>query len=514
MLDVCQGANQKLLELTTPLLSLFAPLSLMVRGKRDAAPVCKTIDAMDEAGHRSGVGAGQRRKDTDTASTTPESNSVNADCGSTDAWSHSARVTDLKDVKGAKRAPWDTPAWTATLSDMTTNSGTQCSSDDVGTEASQMAPDGKYHKSESDDRGAELPGILGASKYKRSNSFAGAASYGGATQAATTAENSWEADSSYHGAASDGGDVLRRFMADLRRKRMANAKYPSDTASYTNNRFAYVRGPLGFPTVFRDTETREVVRSECSTLPLTVFSEFTPSHLEDNAVAVQPSDKVDIIARHNRWLGGVRGGGGSVRRRVAGLPVVQRQGGSLGRRSRGPTDVAAVRVGRRPSRGRLLREDAAGGQAAGALRRLRPQPDQAAVRLAADAELAGAGPPRAPDGPGQRLGRRRSGTLRHALRAEARELHGGLVRLPREQLHAVLGLVQLLPDRAPALGQRHAAGGGGAGGRRDGLVGLRVVLKGGARLWRGVPRRSPDIELLVAVLGRGVGLVDQVHIVV
>ncbi|GBE60119.1 hypothetical protein, conserved [Babesia ovata] len=289
----------------------------MARGKRDSAHVCKTLDSMDKSGQHAIIGTGQRRKDIDTASTSPESNSVNPDYGAAYAWNNSAHVTDLKDVKGSigskggKRSSWEAPAWATAQSDMTTNSGTNNGSDDTAVTFSKQVPDGMRFKSDTGGLyrnrqsavSSEGPNMM-FSKAQRANSFSGSASYGGGADAYSDA-GPYKAHgiaSSHDPALAEAAEQLARYAADLRRKRNANAKYPHEATSYTNNKYAYELGPLGFPTVFRDTESEEVVRSDTSTMPLTIFSAYTPSRLEDNAIAVQPSDKVDLLARHNHWL--------------------------------------------------------------------------------------------------------------------------------------------------------------------------------------------------------------------
>ncbi|CDR94734.1 hypothetical protein, conserved [Babesia bigemina] len=317
MLDVCRGANQNHFELDAPLQKLIIPLSLMARGKRDSAHVCKTLDSMDKSGHGAIIGAGQRRKDIDTASTSPESNSINPDYGAAYAWSNSAHVTDLKDVKGGigakagKRSSWEVPGWATAQSDMTTNSGTNNGSDDTAASFSKRVPDGMRFKSDTGGlfrhrhsaMSSEGPEMM-FPKAPRASSFSGMASYGGGAYARFDAgpDKAYYVDSAHDPALAEAAEQLSRYAADLRRKRGANAKYPHEATSYTNNKYAYERGPLGFATVFRDTESDDVVRSDTSTMPLTIFSAYTPLRLEDGAIAVQPSDKVDLLARHKHWL--------------------------------------------------------------------------------------------------------------------------------------------------------------------------------------------------------------------
>ncbi|GFE54361.1 proteasome assembly chaperone 3, putative [Babesia ovis] len=321
MLEVYQRYDRKGLHVYTQALDAVVPSSQRLREKQEGLSRFKSLEAMDDTVQHTIIATGQHRKDIDTASTSPESNSVVTDYRSGFAWKNNPYVSDSKDTKTSagsnpfKHSSWESDAYAGAMSDSNTNSRAECSSEVNTAIMCKRMPDSIYNQRndtaeesqrfKSSEAGVYSLGISDTiyAKTKRSNSFTGPASYSGDPAGQTLQqENFYETDSAYNTALPENPDVVTRFMTDLRRKRIANARYPNDILSYTNNKFVYHKGPLGFPTVFRDSQSKEVVRSESSTMPLTVFSAYSPSHIEENAIAVQPTDKVDMLARHNHWL--------------------------------------------------------------------------------------------------------------------------------------------------------------------------------------------------------------------
>ncbi|ORM39506.1 uncharacterized protein BXIN_2851 [Babesia sp. Xinjiang] len=321
MLEVCQKYDQKGLQSNAQVLNVVLPLSQMLKGKRESQPVCRTFDAMDDTGHRNTVAIGQQRKDIDTASTSPESNSVMTEYRNGFTWKNNPYTTDFKDIKSPQtqndmeRGSWDTDTYASALLDGNASICRSCNSEETPSSMSQRMADLAYLKSDAIKlamvgKSLEAPEYRrdihdkSYAKTKRASSFSGAASYGGdPTDYSTQRQyNSEETDTTHSEVVPDSGELVANFMTDLRKKRSANTKYPTDTLSFVNNKYTYDRGPLGFPNVVRDAHLNEMIKNDATTVPFTVFSAYTPSHNEENAITVQPADKVCMLARHNQWI--------------------------------------------------------------------------------------------------------------------------------------------------------------------------------------------------------------------
>lgn len=324
MLDVYLGTNHNSSEVDAPIFKSVTALSQMARYKRESGPVCKTLDGMDMKGQRAMMKPIQRKEAIDTASTSPASNSIHPDCSSGFTWSNGMVVTELRDVKGdlnGKGSGWNTDVWNASQSDFTsTNSGTNGSVDGISHAIGMRSPathykhsgtsEGSFKHVSADSSGDGIDGMSFFKKGVRSNSFSNTVSYSSGTieesatlpPAGSTKSMPSDGALSYVSTQPDNTVVVGQYIEDLGRKRASNTKYPHETSSYTNNSFLYQPGPFGFPTMFRDIECGDVERSKFGMAPLTVFTAFSPSQHEENAIAVHVGDKVDVIARHNRWI--------------------------------------------------------------------------------------------------------------------------------------------------------------------------------------------------------------------
>nr|BAN64595.1 hypothetical protein [Babesia bovis] len=315
MLEVCQNYEPKGTKIHTEAPKGAVTISQFIKGTREGTLDRKSLDAMDDTTQHNIIATGQHRKDIDTASTSPESNSVITEYRNGYMWKTNQYTSDNKDCKATRnmynRQSWESEKYHGALSDSNPNGRLSSSAEMNTTMLCKRVGDAKYHqitetgsesqRVQSSEGGIYISDISESifAKTKRSNSFTGAASYGEQTAQQNKPNDT---DTTYSLAETENGILLNAFVTDLRNKRKTNRNYPNDLLSFTNNKFTYIKGPLGFPTIFRDSQQNEMIKSESSTMPLTVFSAYTPSHIEENAIAVQPTDKVHLLARHNQWI--------------------------------------------------------------------------------------------------------------------------------------------------------------------------------------------------------------------
>lgn len=320
MLEICPSLNSKWIHGTRSSVQPIDELPKMPRYTGDFDLNHNSPNTIDMKGQQVLINHNQRRKDIETASTSPGSISVNVDHPAGHAW-NGTTIHGLKNAAGSfsiMTSVGGNQPWKTTQSDMVSNNcaATATTDECIETMRKRFA---ELHYRKSDNAEANHNNVHGdnsadkimadiiANKGRRSSSFTGAASYTQGPMERTVSVRSgpirtYESDTSYQDNDDGSYEEIEEYINDLKNKRQSNQKYPFDLSSPYNNKFVYKSGPLGFMAVFRDTESNELVRSNASTLPFTVFSDFKPSQQEENAIAVGTGDKVDIIARLNRWL--------------------------------------------------------------------------------------------------------------------------------------------------------------------------------------------------------------------